>query len=205
MIYAMPSIRTRTRRLSATPREVAGLLELPLTTVEKAIEQQVIVARTAGQPRSRQLDDGEIAALALLKDVDVGLPVATKRRLAKWVRSERPDRAEPSASLPLRGGLAATVRPEVAREIALAEAYLMARDRWIERSPEIKGGVPVIAGTRISVYGVAERVADGDSVEDLSGEFPTIPAEAFATALAYARFNPRRGRPRAHRPWLAPA
>jgi uncharacterized protein (DUF433 family) len=201
----MASSTLRSRRLRATPREVAGLLDLPLTAVEKAIEQHVVVARTGGQPRSRQLDDGEIAALALLKDVDVGLPVATKRRLAKWVRAERPDRGETAASLPLRGGLAATVRPEVVREIALAEAYLIARDRWIERSPRIKGSMPVIAGTRISVYGVADRVADGDSVEDLSEEFPTIPAEAFATALAYARFNPRRGRPRAQRPWLAPA
>ena len=196
---------TRVHRLHATPREVAGLLDLPLTAVEKAIEQGVIVARTTGHPRSRRLDDDEIAALALLKDVDVGLPVETKRRLAKWVRTARPDRAEPSASLRLQGGLAATVRPEVAREIAFAEAYLVARDRWIQRNPSIKGGVPVIAGTRISVYGVADRIADGDSIEDLCEEFPTIPAEVFATALSFARFNPRRGRPRAHRPWLAPA
>ena len=108
---------------------------------------------------------------------------------------ERPDRVEPCASLPLQGGLAATVRPDVAREIAVAEAYLTARDRWIERSSEIKGGIPVIAGTRISVYGVADRIADGDSVEELSDEFPDDPGRGVRDRARLRAVQPAPGSP----------
>jgi uncharacterized protein (DUF433 family) len=199
----MAATKSRKRRIEATPREAAALLDLPRTMVAKAIEQRVVLAPASGRPPVRRLADSELAVLALLKDVDVGFPVRTKLELARWVRSARPDQRP--ASFALRGGLTVTVRPEVANAVQRALAYLELRDRWIARDPEIKGGVPVIAGTRISAYGVADRVAAGDSVEEIAAEFSTIPVEAFETAATYASLTPRRGRPRAHRPWLPPA
>ncbi len=199
----MPTTRTRKRGIEATPREAAALLDLPRTMVAKSIEQRVVLAPASGRPPVRRLADSELAVLALLKDVDVGFPVQTKLELARWVRSARPDRRP--ASLALRGGLTVTVRQEVADAVQRALAYLESRDRWIASDPEIKGGAPVIAGTRISAYSVADRVAAGDTVEEIAAEFPTIPVEAFHTAATYARLTPRRGRPRAHRPWLTPA
>jgi uncharacterized protein (DUF433 family) len=202
----MASTKAKSEVLTATPREAAGLLDLPLATVNKAIEQKILVTGGASaSSRMRRLADDELAALALLKDVDLGLPVATKRELARWVRRARPHRASEPPELILRGGLTVRYRKGVSRSVGAALRYLALRDRWIRHDAEIKGGVPVIAGTRISVYGVAQRIAHGDTIARLAEEYPSIPAEAFETAAAYARFHPRRGRPPAHRPWRATA
>lgn len=79
------------------------------------------------------------------------------------------------------------------------ESYATPRDRWIEINADIKGGEPVIHGTRIGVRGVAQRLDHGDTIEILTEDYPQIPAEAFQTAHTYARAHPRRGRPT--RPW----
>jgi len=62
----------------------------------------------------------------------------------------------------------------------------------IDLEPEVMGGLPVIRGTRISVYSVAARLADGDSLDDLCADYPTVPAASFDEAASYARSHPRR-------------
>jgi len=57
----------------------------------------------------------------------------------------------------------------------------------------------VIRGTRISVRALADRVADGDTVDVLKEDYPEVPKQAFETALLYAASHPARGRPR--KPW----
>ena len=55
----------------------------------------------------------------------------------------------------------------------------------------IRGGAPCIAGTRISVWVVAARLNDGDTLGVLQEEHPHVPAEAFHAAYAYAQAHPR--------------
>ena len=80
--------------------------------------------------------------------------------------------------------------------------YARARERWIEHNPEIKGGMPVIKGTRISVYSVRGRIDHGDSIDDVPNDNPDLPRDAIEAALAYARANPLVGRP-GEKPWRA--
>lgn len=89
--------------------------------------------------------------------------------------------------------------PDMIDAAERAGRYAAVRDRWVERNPEIFGGEPVIAGTRITVHGIARRLDDGDAIETLLGDYPYLPREAFEVAEAYAQANPRRGRP--VKPW----
>jgi len=84
-----------------------------------------------------------------------------------------------------RAGVAAAKGPssENAHE---AGSYGLS-DQWIETNPDIKGGEPVIRGTRLSVRAVAQRIDHGDTIEILTEDYPDIPAEAFQTAYTYAR------------------
>ena len=184
--------------VGVTPREAAGLLGLPLMRVNKAIEQGVITT-LATPRRGRLLDEAAIAGLALIGDLDLGLSVLMKRRITAWVRDERPDRS-PTMELALQRGLVVRYPREVAQRVQEAHDYLARRARWITSDRDIRGGLPVIAGTRIGVYGVAERVADGDTMATLEEDYPSISRKAFETALEFARLNPRRGRP-ASKPW----
>ncbi len=89
--------------------------------------------------------------------------------------------------------------PEISETVQAAESYARLREEWIEINPSIKGGEPVIRGTRVGVRAIAQRLDSSDTIETLTEDYPHIPAEAFQTANTYAKAHPRRGRP--SRPW----
>ena len=47
----------------------------------------------------------------------------------------------------------------------------------IERSPDILGGTPVFAGTRVPVQTLMDYLEAGDRLEDFLGDFPTVTRE----------------------------
>jgi uncharacterized protein (DUF433 family) len=57
--------------------------------------------------------------------------------------------------------------------------------RGISISPEIMGGKPVIAGTRVTVARVLELLSEGLSVQQLLKEYPHISEADVRACLAY--------------------
>jgi len=53
----------------------------------------------------------------------------------------------------------------------------------ITSDPKIMMGKPVIAGTRITVESILERLGAGETVEDLLEAHPRLTREAIAAAL----------------------
>ena len=56
----------------------------------------------------------------------------------------------------------------------------------IESDPEISRGQPIIAGTRMSVEIILERLADGRSMEEVLDSYPFLAREDIYAALGYA-------------------
>jgi uncharacterized protein (DUF433 family) len=56
----------------------------------------------------------------------------------------------------------------------------------IQSDPEIMMGKPVIAGTRITVELILEKLAAGETVEQLLAAHPRLTREAIRAALAFA-------------------
>lgn len=52
--------------------------------------------------------------------------------------------------------------------------------------PGILGGKPTIAGTRIGVDLILEKIGDGESIEDILRDFPHLTHEQVTAAIAYA-------------------
>ena len=189
-----------------TTAEAAELAETPPGTVEKAIEEGIVEVRKAPAPKAgariRRLFSAEaIYYVAFLKRCDLEFSREQKRRLWACFKETPADRLltakwRVSAGIEVHPGeLLAQVRDRVVR-------YAGARERWIERNPDIKGGTPVIKGTRMSVYSVRGRIDHGDSIEDVLEENPDLPRDAIEAAVAYARANPLVGRP-GGKPWRA--
>jgi uncharacterized protein (DUF433 family) len=61
----------------------------------------------------------------------------------------------------------------------------MAKD-LIHSDPRILNGKPVVAGTRISVELILEKLAAGESIEQLLVAHPRLTREAVHAALAFA-------------------
>ena len=56
----------------------------------------------------------------------------------------------------------------------------------IESNPEVMMGKPVISGTRITVELVLEKLAAGETNEQLLAAHPRLTEEAIAAALTFA-------------------
>jgi len=174
-----------------TRSEAAQLSGASTVAVKKAIDQGVIPARSVKRQSLVEAEDvGLLALLPMIRGAQ--LPVAQKRRLRSWLRSEAS-----AAELELSPALVVRKVPEVLHALERAERYARLREKWIVVDEERRaGGEPVIRGSRVSVYTLAGRVAAGDSDEVLEQDYPHIPAEAREVAAIYGAANPRRGRPR---------
>ena len=53
--------------------------------------------------------------------------------------------------------------------------------------PKILGGIPVIAGTRISVELILDRIASGMSVKEILKDYPHLTISQIQAAISYAR------------------
>lgn len=56
----------------------------------------------------------------------------------------------------------------------------------IVRDPQICGGEPVLKGTRVTLRTVLASLAEGDSVEDILKDFPSLKPEDVRAAIAFA-------------------
>jgi len=59
----------------------------------------------------------------------------------------------------------------------------------IVSDPDVCGGRPRIAGTRITVSDILAALATGDSVDELVADFPYLSREGVQAALRYAADN----------------
>lgn len=192
-----------------TINEVAHIAGVPPRSVEKAIETGVMKPMkrraTFSRAHARFLGVDAVcyfAAVGHLKFLK-GVPVRRKKALFEAIRKMPGPNLEP---LDLEPGLLLDLPMIAGPKVTAAHAYLADRERYITTDPEIFGGVPIIKGTRIPVYAIHGRLADGDTIDDLLEDYPEISREAFVTADIYARTHPERGRPVvAGRPWEAAA
>lgn len=178
-------------------REAAFLADVPLRAVDKAIEEKVARPRRA-RLRGTALDSDDTVAIAVIAKAGVALRPSMKKQIRSWTPTFR-NQISKASELALSDVV--VVRPDSSlRKIARSvDRYVADRERYIESNPEVRQGEPVIAGTRLPAHAVAERLWRGDSIEQLTEDYPRVPKRAFETARIYAETHPRRGRPA--QPW----
>jgi len=57
---------------------------------------------------------------------------------------------------------------------------------FIQSNPSIMMGKPVIAGTRITVENIMEKLAAGETIEQILDAHPRLTKEAIRAAIAFA-------------------
>lgn len=190
--------RRRTRsareRCSFNRREAAYFADVSVRQVDKAIEENII---RPWRPDARviYLDRDDVVTIALLAQTGLQLPKQTKKQIHKWIRSSFEEHPVEHRELFLSNILVLRLDPHIVSMADQLDTYRERRERYISSDPEIQGGDPVIAGTRLPVNSVATRLERGDSVDDLVADYPGIPKTAFEAARIYADAHPRRGRP----------
>ncbi len=59
--------------------------------------------------------------------------------------------------------------------------------KLIVAHPEVMGGKPVVAGTRITVELILEKLAAGETIEQIVDAHPNLTPEAVYAAIEFAR------------------
>lgn len=75
--------------------------------------------------------------------------------------------------------------------------------QYIERDPQVSGGVPVIKGTRVPVRTILASLAEGASVADILHDFPTLSRDAIRAIIAFAAASTAEDMPRDATPTFA--
>ncbi len=65
------------------------------------------------------------------------------------------------------------------------------RTKFIVSDPSVMMGKPVIAGTRLTVELVLEKLAAGETVDQILEAHPRLTREAIQAAIAFAAESPR--------------
>ena len=61
------------------------------------------------------------------------------------------------------------------------------KDEIVSVSPDVMGGTPVFAGTRVPVQTLLDYLEGGESIDDFLGGFPTVTREQAVAFLEAAK------------------
>jgi len=56
----------------------------------------------------------------------------------------------------------------------------------IKRDPAICGGEPVVAGTRVTIRTILASLAEGDGIDDILADFPSLSRDDVRAVIALA-------------------
>jgi len=182
--------------------EAAVLLQESRTRVQKWLSSGPVEIRLEkqGDREYRFLGGSDLVYLAFLRRllIDVKqLYPATKKKLHEAVLQFV---ISPGDELPVSECMA--IRQASVTLLDLQNRILKlrrARDMVVS-DPEIRGGEPVIQGTRIPVHSIVDMLRQGASEEEVLQGYPSLDAEQLELAQIYAAAYKKQGRPNKH-PW----
>ena|ERR1700733_5985402 len=170
-----------------TATEVAALSGLDESRVRKEVEYGIF-----SRPSFGIVDLVYFAVLAVL---GVQLGVDDRRKLygavAGAMEAHQPtSRAEISPVLEVRLG---RVAKDVEDKLARFETW---KKRRLVIDPDVLGGEPTFAKSRLAVRHVGGMLLRGASPEEVCDDYPYLKADDIEFAPVYTRAYPRMGRPR---------
>ncbi len=179
-----------------TTNQAAIAAGVTVAEINRAIDRQILPAKLYDTSASRTLRKDACLWIAFyFETADCLTPAARLKaiqdgfdRCASWPEL-RHCRVAESRAVEVSFG---RIWEDVDRRLSeLNEAREM-----VVEDPEILRRTPVIKGTRIPVYDVADLVNAGTPMQELSTLYPRLCKRQFELASLYARANPQRGRPK---------
>jgi uncharacterized protein (DUF433 family) len=190
-------VRTMTNRPAAvtlpptlfTIPEAAWAVRTPEGFINKEIDNKIVLAQSR-TTHARLLDRSDLSYFRAVREIRKSIEVELRKRIYIEVRKaikggDLQRHLSDVFILKLNG-----VLDEIDRRICdIIEARAS-----VEWDPRIRGGAPVVVGTRIPVHTLGEMVRNGAIPSDLAEEYE-LSDRLVELALLYDKLHPRRGRP----------
>jgi len=183
-----------------TPGEASVASCASVKAIHREIDQGPLKAARGRNGSKRFLCEADLVYLACATGLDNRLLQLTRegrdklhQTIAAHYRHRRRVREIPLFS----GGISFDLKSAL-KQVRTNLALLDRARKQVVENPEIRGGEPCIAGTRIGVYEVSAMLDQGEPEDELLAGYPSLRAEQLHLARIYARAYPRRGRPPRH-------
>ena len=171
-----------------TANEAASVTSVPLKQVHRIIDAGLLRGRVQTRRGSRVIVGSGLVGLRLAWLTANTLTPSARRRIVERVIAT--DATSVVAADPLKVDL----KP-IAAEVKIGLNRLRKAKAMVARDPDVLGGQPVFAGTRVMVHDIADMLANGDTVEAIHSTYPQLTPDQIGLAADYALAYPRRGRP----------
>jgi uncharacterized protein (DUF433 family) len=192
---------------TVSPVEAAWLTELSPKSINATIDRGELKAVKrrggGGKRRVRSLGPADVLYLMLRRELGAALSASAKRELyhrltkarlgvleGKSSREEQRD-----AQIELAGGVIRIELKTIYARLASRWRALRNASRNVVSDPKVRAGEPVIRGTRVPVYMIADLSKQGAGVSEILQDYPSLDRSRVEAAVAYAQMNPKRGRP----------
>jgi len=176
-----------------TTTEAAVVTGETLRRVQKLIDEGPIRRRTARSRRRLGLAD--LLYLALSSELGRDLTPGARQKVYAALKCAWANSDDELESVEVTDRLVVRCSETVA-ELRQGLARLSAANQGVVSDPDILGGEPVLAGTRVPVFAVTDMLRQGATEEELLEGYPTLTPESLEHARIYAAAYPKRGRPK---------
>jgi uncharacterized protein (DUF433 family) len=170
-----------------TANEAAAASRVPLKHVHRIIDAGLLAGAVETRRGTRMIGAPGLLALKLAYVTADILKPEARRRVVQRVLTE--------PSKPVRNHAVTVEVDGIEAELEEGLAELEAAKAMVSTDPEIMGGTPCFAGTRIPVHDISDMMANGDTLETLLRHYPSLDERRLRLAPIYAAAYPRRGRP----------
>lgn len=203
-------IRSDNSQRTSTVREASFIADIPVSAVNRAIDERRIPVGIVRRNRTRLLTDWGVFILAVSKELKQQVPEEMQRVLVSGVVSLLKKKRRLAFSKldkvsAARGPMMVVMQLKpIAERIEENRRRLEKLMKSVVQDPEIQAGAPTFKGTRILVHPVAQALERGVSEAELLEDYPSLTPKMLEAARIYAETKPRRGRPRADFRGLTP-
>lgn len=181
-------------------KEAAFVAQVSTSTVHRAIDRDEV--ESGGSRRQRELGVPEVLYLRVRRELTSVLSKRARKQLYRSFRVEFSQKGNLGGfRRRFEVGPVHVEVGEAVRSVAERMGWLEEARRHVVEDEEVRGGEPVVRGTRIPVYLLAELTKQGATREELLEDYPVLSPEALESALVYAETHPRRGRKPKTPPW----
>ena len=190
---------------------IAGLNDRQMSRI---VDENLVPATLLGQQGSARLFARLVAAFAhFYFDTEQTLVASARRDIVQELAARVQNLQKQSDVLALLV-MPTEIDWKVARKAVeidifpyVTEAFVRAKEvdaaeMLVTEDPEVMGGMPCFAGTRVPIEIVLASLEEGMGLEEVRDSYPFLSDAHIAAARVYAAVHPRRGRPRRMRgPW----
>ena len=186
--------------------EAAYISNLTDKQIQRAVDDHILQAPLVSRRNGRRFAKLGSALANFYYGFESTLTAEARRKVISLITARLQKRSDWQAMLDLSAPLVAVdwsiALPDLVVDldhtIRTVQARI-ARVDWassqIVEDPEIMGGAPVFAGTRIPIDTVLVAKRGGSRIGEIRQHYPTVSEEQIEAAEIYSLVHPRRGRP----------